>query len=114
MFSIFYRKKEFYRIDLAEPLEAGKSTVVEVQTHFSHSLEAYPAEIKQSEKQLMRFNGNVYFYSPYKTTTQTTTVNLASSSVESYTKSPKPASLSDTTVTYGAYENIDAFSEVSV
>ena len=42
-------------------------------------------------------------------TTQTTTVTLASSNVESYTKT-KPVSLSDSTITYGPHKNVAPFS----
>ena len=42
-------------------------------------------------------------------TTQTTTVALASSNVESYTKT-KPVSLSDSTITYGPHKNVAPFS----
>ena len=53
--------------------------------------------------------GNLYCYLAYPVTTQTTTVALASSNVESYTKT-KPVSLSDSTITYGPHKNVAAFS----
>lgn len=99
--------KVLYRIDLPVELSSGKTIEVKVETVFSHSLRAYPSEIKQSEKQFVQFTGNLYYYSPYKTTTQTTTVNCATSSIESYTKK-KPVSTSDSTITYGPYEKRDS------
>ena len=53
--------------------------------------------------------GNIYIYIPNTTTTQTTTVQLASSILESYIKT-KRDSLSDSTITYGPYNNIAPFS----
>ena len=103
----------FYRIDLSSALEAGKTVKVTVETAFSHSLVAYPAEITQAEKQLVKFSFNAYLYSPYKVTKQSSTVKCASSSIESYTKTFKPTSASDAEITYGPYENKAAFSEVS-
>merc|ERR1711990_1356820 len=50
-----------------------------------------------------------YCHLAYPVTTQTTTVALASSNVESYTKT-KPVSLSDSTITYGPHKNVAAFS----
>merc|ERR1712032_1590187 len=73
------------------------------------ALEMYPAAITQKEKQLARFIGNLYCHLAYPVTTQTTTVALASSNVESYTKT-KPVSLSDSTITYGPHKNVAAFS----
>lgn len=102
-----------YRVSLSPALEAGKSVTIDVETVFSHALRPFPAEITQAEKQLVVYESNLYFYSPYKTTTQTSVVSLASSNIESYTKT-KPVSTSDNTITYGPYENKAAFSQVRV
>ncbi|KAJ6649177.1 Dolichyl-diphosphooligosaccharide--protein glycosyltransferase subunit 1 [Pseudolycoriella hygida] len=80
-----------------------------VETVFTKSLLPYPTEIQQSEKQLVRYFGNAYFYSQFKTLSQKTTIQLSSKNVESYT-SVKPSSQSDSTITYGPYENIAALS----
>lgn len=81
-------------------------------TVFTHHLTPHPAEITQKEKQLVQYRGSAYFYSPYKTLSQTTKVLLSSSTVESYTK-VKPSSQSDSTITYGPYENISPLTVVS-
>ena len=111
---ICFSGKVFYRIDFATPLEAGKDIKVEVETFFPHTLTPFPSEIAQSEKQLVKFTTNTHFYSPYKTTKQTTTINTVSSNIESYTKTVKPVSAQDNAVTYGPFENKGAFSEVCV
>lgn len=105
-----HKGKKFYRIDLPNSLGAGRSLTVDVETVFSNSLRPYPAQIAQSEKQYVQFNADLFFYSPYKTTTQTTTVKCATSTIESYTKT-KPVSTSDSTISYGPYEKKDSFSE---
>jgi len=99
----------FWRIDLKTALSGGATTSLTVEVVLGGSLEMYPAAISQKEKQLARFTGNAYCFFAYPTTTQTTTVSLASANVESYTKT-KPVSLSDTTLTYGPYKNIAPFS----
>lgn len=76
-----------------------------VETVFTKSLLPYPTEIQQSDRQLVRYFGNAYFYSPFKTLSQKTTIQLSSKNVESYT-TVKPSSQSDSTITYGPYENI--------
>ena len=108
-----YRKQKFYRIDLDKSLDGGRQTTVDVEVAFSHTLQPYPASIAQSEKQLMRFLGNLYYYSPYPTTSQTTIVNCASSNIESYTKT-NPVKVSDSSITYGPFEDKAAFSEVKI
>lgn len=83
----------------------GSPSVIYIETVFTKALTAHPTHITQAEKQLVRFFGQLYFYTPYKTVTQKTTVLLSSRNVESYTQ-VRPVSHSDTTITYGPYENI--------
>lgn len=104
----------FWRITLTSPIEPGKTTVLNVEVILSHILEPYPSRITQSEKQFIVYNGNFYLYAPYKVKTQTTVIKLPSSKVESYTKTKKPVSLSDSVITYGPYENAEPFSIVSI
>uniref|UniRef100_A0A182JHT3 Dolichyl-diphosphooligosaccharide--protein glycosyltransferase subunit 1 n=1 Tax=Anopheles atroparvus TaxID=41427 RepID=A0A182JHT3_ANOAO len=92
-------------------LPAGSSNpVVYIETVFSRSLKPFPTSIGQSERQLVQYFGNVYFYSPYPTVTQKTTVHLSSRNVESYTQF-KPSSQADSTITYGPYDNVPAFAQ---
>lgn len=79
--------------------------VIYIETVFTKSLLPYPTQIDQSDKQLVRYFGNVYFYSPYKTITQKTTFHLSTKNIESFTNI-KPVQQSDTTLTYGPYDNI--------
>ncbi|XP_046542465.1 dolichyl-diphosphooligosaccharide--protein glycosyltransferase subunit 1-like [Haliotis rubra] len=106
--------KALWRVKLGQALGAGKSVTVEVETVFTHALRAYPAFITQAEKQLVVLEANIFFYSPYKTLTQTTTVVTTSSTTESYTKSPKPVSQSDNVITYGPYEEREPFTEAEL
>jgi len=101
-------EKVFWKIDLKSALTAGSSVTLQVDVVLGRALEMYPAQITQKEKQLARFTGNLYAFLPYPVTTQSTTVSLASSNVESYTKT-KPVSLSETTLSYGPFNNIAAF-----
>lgn len=98
---------------IALNVEAGGSAKVLVGTVFTHHLAPHPSEITQKEKQLVQYRGNAYLYSPYKVTAQTTKILLSSSSVESFTK-VKPSSQSDSTITYGPYENIAPFTQVAL
>ncbi|XP_072181810.1 dolichyl-diphosphooligosaccharide--protein glycosyltransferase subunit 1-like [Diadema setosum] len=95
----------FYSVRLENPLQAGGSIDVTIETIFAHSLRPYPARITQSEKQYVEFIGNVYFLSPYTTKTQTTKVLISSSNVESFNK-VNPVSHSEDSITYGPYEDV--------
>lgn len=84
---------------------------MDVETAYSHSMQPYPTHIMQSEHQFVRFVGNVFFYSPYRTQMLTTIVSCATSNIESFTKE-KPVSSSEKIITYGPYENVEPFKEV--
>jgi len=71
-------------------------------------MKPYPIHITQSQGQLVKYTDNHYFSSPYKTESQKTTVKLASAKVESASEL-SPSSVKGTTVSYGPYKNIDAF-----
>ncbi|XP_076299503.1 dolichyl-diphosphooligosaccharide--protein glycosyltransferase subunit 1 [Lasioglossum baleicum] len=101
--------KTFYKIELKDPLSPGRTMSVEVEMVLSHELVPHPKEITQKEKQLVKYTGNIYLYSPYTVAKQTTTVSLPSRNVESYTKF-KPVSQSDSMITYGPYEKLPSFS----
>ncbi|XP_015190824.1 PREDICTED: dolichyl-diphosphooligosaccharide--protein glycosyltransferase subunit 1 [Polistes dominula] len=101
--------KIFYSIDLKDALSQGRTMSVEVETIFTHELIPHPKQITQKEKQLIKYIGNVYIYSPYTVGKLTTTVSLPSRNVESYSKI-KPVFQSDSTITYGPYEKLQPFS----
>lgn len=105
------RDKSLYRVDLASSLEPGKEVTLEVEMVFVHALKPYPSHITQSEKQFVKFTGNVYLFSPYKSRTQTTVVTCASSSIDFFTRE-KPSTQADKVITYGPYEDVDAFKQV--
>eukprot|EP01133_Synstelium_polycarpum_P001128 gene1128-1290_t len=65
----------------------------------------YPTHIAQAEVQLVKYNDNTYFASPYDTDNQKTTIKLFSSKVESHSELA-PSSLKGSTVTYGPYKDI--------
>jgi len=101
--------KLFWKVELRDALSPGASSTVNVEVVLGGAQEMYPAAITQKEKQLARYIGNVYAYLPYTVSSQTTTVLLASSSIESYTK-VKPVSQQDSQIKYGPYSNIAPFS----
>lgn len=108
-FMISFRETKFFKVELGFPLKPGESFDATVEEVFVHAMTPFPTKITQSEKQYVLFSGNHYYYTPYTVKKQTTTVSLATSSVESYSKL-KPTSLSDNTITYGPYIDVGAFS----
>ena len=104
-----FSETKFFKVELGFRLKPGASVDVTTEEVFVHAMTPFPTKISQSEKQYVVFSGNHYYYSPYTVKKQTTTVSLATSSVESHTKL-KPSSLSDNAVTYGPYSDVEAYS----
>ncbi len=92
----------YYSIDIAE-----SSTSFKIVAVFTDSLIPYPAEIGQNDNQMVLYLDSHYFFSPYLTQTQKTTVKLTSSQVESVTKL-EPQTIRGGTITFGPYKQIDA------
>lgn len=99
-------------MELKSGVDSGKQVTLEVETSFSHALQAYPSQITQAEKQLVRFAANLYLFSTYLVKSQTLIINTPSSAIQSYTKI-QPVKVSDNTITYGPYENVEPFTQVS-
>lgn len=105
-----HNKKSFHNVILKHSLEPGRTITVTLEEILIKSLVPYPSSIAQKDKQLVRYFGNHYFYSPYATTKQKTDVTLASRNIESYTKL-KPITQSDTTIKYGSYGLTEPFTQ---
>ncbi|XP_004932409.1 dolichyl-diphosphooligosaccharide--protein glycosyltransferase subunit 1 [Bombyx mori] len=105
-----YDYVKFWRVELKEPLNAGATVNVVVETVFTKALQPYPTAITQQEDQFVKYVGNLYTYSPYYTSTQKTSVILNTKTVESFTK-VKPFSQVDGTIIYGPYANVGPFTE---
>lgn len=67
----------------------------------------------QNENQLVQFTGNAYILSPYPIKSQSTSVILPTTSIESFSR-VAPTSTSDNEITYGPYSNMDAYSNARV
>lgn len=104
-----------FTVKLRQSLNPGRTAGISLEYVYTNALLPYPSSISQKDRQLVRYFGDHYFYSPYKTLKQTTTVTLNSRDIESYTKL-KPVSQQDTTITYGPYNNIEplSFDQMSI
>lgn len=105
-----YDDAKFWRVELKEAVNAGSTAVISSETVFTKALVPHPSAITQAEDQLVKYNGNLYYYSPYHVTSQQTALNTNTKSVESFTK-VKPFSQDDGTITYGPTANIGPFTE---
>lgn len=84
-------------------LSASQTIIIE--TVSSKNILPHPSEIKQNDKQLVKFVGNLYLFSKYRTSTQKTNVLLSSSNLLSHSQA-KPFTVSSNKLVFGPYENV--------
>ncbi|PPD73789.1 hypothetical protein GOBAR_DD29283 [Gossypium barbadense] len=100
---------KYFTIYLANPLNSGESTTLEVLYVFTHFLEPFPAEIAQSESQLVFYHDTALILSPYHIKQQTTFIKTPSTKVESFIRM-EPTNRVGTEIKYGPYEDRPPYS----
>ncbi|KAH8263197.1 hypothetical protein KR044_005797, partial [Drosophila immigrans] len=96
-----------YKLTFSSP--SSKQSIV-IETVSTKNVLPHPSEIKQNDKQLVKFVGKLYLYSKYPTSSQKTNVILSSSNILSHTQA-KPFSVTSNKVFFGPFENIAAQAE---
>ncbi|XP_059317451.1 dolichyl-diphosphooligosaccharide--protein glycosyltransferase subunit 1B [Lycium ferocissimum] len=94
---------KYYLIHLLKPLGKSEAISLEILYIFTHSLEPFPAEISQSESQLVYYRDSAKILSPYLIKQQATIIKTPTSRVESFTR-VVPTDRANTELRYGPYE----------
>lgn len=102
-----------YQVMLTGAVQPGGEVKVVVETVLINTIVPFPKEITQNEKQLVQFSGNAYIFSAYPIKTQSTTVTLATSTIESFSR-VAPTSTSTNEITYGPYSDMAPYSSARV
>ncbi|EPS62688.1 hypothetical protein M569_12100, partial [Genlisea aurea] len=100
---------KFYAVTLLKPLERSESTTLEILYVLTHSLEPFPAEISQSESQMVYYQDSAVILSPYHIKHQATLLKTPSKKIESFTR-VEPSRASGSEITYGPFEDRAPFS----
>lgn len=90
----------------------SQSDLITIEQIYSKLQQPFPETIKQNGRQLVKYNGNHYYFSLYDTRTQQTKIKLpATGSIESYSKVVKPVTQTDRAIHYGPFENVQKLAE---
>ncbi|XP_038712028.1 dolichyl-diphosphooligosaccharide--protein glycosyltransferase subunit 1B [Tripterygium wilfordii] len=100
---------KYFTIKLSNPLKSGESITLEVLYVLTHLLEPFPAEISQSESQLVYYRDSATTLSPYHIKKQTTFIKTPSTKVDSFTK-VDPTNRAGTELKYGPYDDHSPYS----
>ncbi|KAM1141095.1 hypothetical protein ACFX19_041806 [Malus domestica] len=98
-----------FSISLLHPLNSGETATLEVLYILTHSLEPFPAEISQSESQLVYYRDGAIILSPYYVKQQTTFIRTPSTRVESFTR-VESTNRAGSEIKYGPYKDRPAYS----
>ncbi|MQL95642.1 hypothetical protein Taro_028315 [Colocasia esculenta] len=100
---------QLFSISLLNPLKTGETAVLEVLLILTHSLEPFPAEIGQSEPQLVYYRDSAVMLSPYHIKEQITYIKTPSTEVESYSR-VDPTNHVGAELRYGRYDDHPPYS----
>lgn len=100
---------KLFSVDLSKPLKGGEKALFEVLYVVTHSLEPFPTEISQSERQYVYYRDSAVLLSPYHIVEQITYVKTPNSKVESYTR-VDPTHRAGAELKYGPYHDRPPYS----
>lgn len=107
------KKLRYYSVNLPSLRPEGK-IVLNFKLIFLRGVEAYPAAISQTQSAAFLFSDNVYFSSPYPTTSLKTNIKLSSNNVLEYSQEPSPVQKDKDVISYGPFSDVPAFSHSEV
>lgn len=112
-----HEDKQFYQIDFntSRPLRSKGRAPLVIEYVLTNALHPHPEEITQKDRQLMMFNGNFFFYSPYKSLKSSIKYQTGTRRIEDYTNL-SPVSLSSGDIIYGPHGSVEpfAYSKISI
>lgn len=91
------------------PLKTGETKTLELLVILTHVLEPFPAEISQSESQLVHYRDSAILLSPYPVKEQMTYIKTPSKKVESYSM-VNPTNRVGEELRYGSYADSAPYS----
>lgn len=102
-----------FSISLLNPLSNGENATFEVLYELTRALEPFPAEISQSESQMVYYRDSALILSPYHIKQQTTFLRTPTSKVESFTR-VESTNRAGTELRYGPYSDRGPYSFVPI
>ncbi|KAI9139239.1 Ribophorin I-domain-containing protein [Paraphysoderma sedebokerense] len=105
---------QYYKVALSEPITPSTKSIIDIFIIYKDAVSPYPKEIGQSDKQLVKYQGNLCFKSPYKTEKYKVTVKLPTANKPvSYSQKPASPSHSGSALVYGPFsESLEPFSVI--
>ncbi|KAI9011327.1 Ribophorin I-domain-containing protein [Gaertneriomyces semiglobifer] len=105
------KEATFFNVELPQALRGDETYHLRVRTVYTHWIRPYPKEIAQNDHQKLELRGNAYFFSPYKTKTQKTTVRLPNTDVINFSSASGKVSRSGNLIQFGPYGSVGSFAE---
>ncbi|KAL5709940.1 Dolichyl-diphosphooligosaccharide--protein glycosyltransferase subunit 1B [Ranunculus cassubicifolius] len=97
-------------LTLNPPLNSAQTITLELVLILTHMLQPFPAEITQSDSQLVYYRDSAIILSPYPIQQQTTYIKTPTTRIESYTVIDPTNRLSSTEFKYGTYNHHNPYS----
>lgn len=99
-----------FKVTLAKPVAPGGGLTIDVRMDVIEVVKPVPDVIEGHDSQYMRYTGNSYFFTPYKTETMTTSITLGSPDLTSRLGLKNPFDVSGKKVIMGPYKDVEPLS----
>lgn len=99
-----------FKVTLAKPVASGGDLTVDVRMDVVGVIKPVPDVIEGHASQYMRYTGNSYFFTPYKTEAMTTSITLGSPDLTLKHGLEEPFNVSGKKVTMGPYKDVEPLS----
>lgn len=104
---------KYFLVVFEKPVRPASSVRIQVDTIYTRHLSSQPRIFTYNEPELLVYEGNLYFYSPYYTVVQTLHVIMPSKNVSEFSYI-EPVHFTDAVIHYGPYNDIGPFSVESI
>ncbi|KAJ3163060.1 proteasome regulatory particle base subunit [Geranomyces michiganensis] len=103
------RSSQLYKVKLPNVLKKDETVYLILKAAYTHAIHPFPKQVEMKSMQHLEHQSNVYFWSPYRSEYQKTTVRMPNPEIIRYNAKPAPVTKNGNIVTYGPYSNISAY-----
>ncbi|KAI8592252.1 Ribophorin I-domain-containing protein [Geranomyces variabilis] len=108
------RSSQLYKVKLPNTLKKDETVYLILNAAYTHAIHPFPKQVEMKSMQHLEHQSNAYFWSPYLSEYQKTTVRMPNPDIIRYNAKPSPVTKNGNIVTYGPYSNVAAYERAAL
>ncbi|ORX55746.1 Ribophorin I [Hesseltinella vesiculosa] len=100
---------QLYKVLLPAPLAPKKEIRIGIKIVYTHAVSPLPEKLPQMSRQFVQYEGAIFFFTPYETVEQKTTLQLPPGQLASYTSSSNLVEHKGNKLIHGPFINMNAY-----